>query len=314
MTKKRNVIIDCDPGIDDAFAIALALKAKELNVLAIHTVAGNVSVHHTTRNTRGLVKLLGSHVEICMGAEAPLCAKQVLAADIHGNNGFSGYQFADEELAELSADSALESYYKKLSASEELVDIIAVGPLTNLGVLLTAYPQLKSKIGTISIMGGGIKGGNITAAGEFNFYADPEAAQIVFQSGVNLIMAGLDVTEKARLYEEEITKIEQTCGALGALLATVVVPSLNRSLERLGVKSTAPNDACAVLVLIEENLFEGKCLKVEIETGGNLTRGMSIADQRSHNREPGNALVLLQVDDKRFRTVVCERLQQETVN
>lgn len=311
---KRKVIIDCDPGIDDAFAIALALKAKELDVLAIHTVAGNVSVHHTTRNTRGLVKLLGSQVEICMGAEAPLCAKQVLAADIHGNNGFSGHQFADEELAELSADSALESYRKKLSASEEPIDIIAVGPLTNLGVLLTAYPHLKPKIGTISIMGGGIKGGNITAAGEFNFYADPEAAQIVFQSGINLIMAGLDVTEKARLYQTEIDQIEQTCGSIGTLLAKLVIPSLNRSLERLGTKSTAPNDACAVLVLIEEHLFQGQFLKVEIETGGHLTKGMSIADQRSHNREPGNALVLFEVDNQRFQTIVCERLASETVN
>lgn len=306
--KVRSVIIDCDPGVDDAYAIAVALQAKELNVLAIHTTAGNVGIDHTTRNARGLVYRLGKQVPVCQGAAKFLCAKPVAAAEIHGNNGLAGYEFDQNELVPLSEKSALQSYYELLSKAEEPVDIIATGPLTNVAILLMSYPQLKDKISTVSIMGGGLRNGNITPMAEFNFYADPEAAQLVFQSGIDLIMAGLDVTERARLYEEDIEKIGTEGGSIGPVLREIAQGALMRHKAKLGIASTQPNDVCAVFALIEPQLFSGERLHVEIETSGRLTRGMTVADRRLMNRITGNHLVLLDVDEDAFRKTLVKRL------
>ncbi len=302
---KRKIIIDCDPGIDDAYALVLALKSPDLEVLGIHTVAGNITLDNTTRNTQGLLHLLNSDVPIHRGSAQPLVLDPIYAQDAHGVNGFNAYEFDDDELKPVSELSSLEAYYKVLSETEEKVTIVAIGPLTNLAILLKAYPKLKEKIELISLMGGGIKGGNITACGEFNFYVDPEAADIVFKSGIPIIMAGLDVTMIASLTNENIETIKKRGGELGVFLHTITQDRLKLLEPYIHEKIMIPNDAVSVLVLTHPQLFSGRDLYVRVACDAGLTRGMSVADQR-YSAPPANAHVLFDCDVERFRTVLID--------
>lgn len=310
--KKIPLIIDCDPGIDDAFALVTALLNPALNVLGIHTVSGNIAVENTTRNTQGLLYLLKSDVPIHRGNAVPLVVEPVYAQYAHGANGFAGHEFDDDKLKPVSELSSLEAYYKVLSETEEKVTVVAVGPLTNLAIFLKAYPHLKSKIERISIMGGGIKGGNYTSCGEFNFYVDPEAADIVFNSGIPIIMAGLDVTEKASFSEENLLALKEESKEIGALLYKLSLPGLDRG-EKAGKKRLiTPNDTVAVLVLTHPELFSGWDMYVRVSCDCGLTRGMSVADVR-YSAPPANTYVLLDCDLEKYREVLMESLVREAI-
>ncbi len=305
---KRKIIIDCDPGIDDAYAIALALKEPSFEVLAIHTVSGNVSVQNTTRNTRGLLKVLKSEVPIYQGSNRPLVLDPIFAADVHGHNGFAGYEFSDTELNPLAPLTSLQAYYQILSEASEPVTIIAVGPLTNVALLLMAYPELKNKIGLLSIMGGGLKGGNITVAGEFNFYVDPQAAKIVFESSIPIIMAGLDVTEKARLYAEDVTEIAEQAGAIGKVLAEISAPGLSRGPKMNMGHSITPNDTVSVLVLTNPEIFKLVEHEIHVMTEGEA-RGLTVANTRLRDQVKPNSQVIMGVDELKFRELLKAKLK-----
>ncbi|MFV0255286.1 MAG: nucleoside hydrolase [Erysipelotrichaceae bacterium] len=306
--KKRKIIIDCDPGIDDAFAITIALRDPSFDVLGIHTVSGNVSVENTTRNAQGLLYLLGSDVPVHMGSSEPLVIEPIYASDVHGANGFSEYKFDDDKLSPLSCLSSIDAYKKVLSESNERVTIIAMGPLTNIAILLKSYPELKKKIECISLMGGGIKGGNVTVAGEFNFYADPHSAAIVFNSGVDIVMAGLDVTEAAKIYKEDIEEIKNKGGELGLCLHEIYQNLLNKNFSEGNGYTATPHDSVAVLCLLHPELFEGRDLFVEIDFSEGRTRGMSIADVRKSPASHCNAHVLLNVNKDEFRKVFIKKV------
>ena len=306
--KKRKVIIDCDPGIDDAFAIVAALREPSFEVLGVHTVSGNVSVNHTTRNAQGLLYLLNSEVPIHMGYNRPLALEPRFADDVHGHNGFAGYEFENDKLNPVSPLTSLEAYYDVLSKTDEKVTIIAVGPLTNVAMLIKAYPNLIDKIECLSIMGGGLKGGNITVAGEFNFYVDPHAAKIVFESGIPIIMAGLDVTEKARFFDLDILEVKNTAGKVGEVLHEISQDGLKAGIAMGVGASVAPNDAVSVLVLTNPELFSGKDYEVSIVTEGEA-RGMTIAETRVRATPKPNAKVLLEVDQKMFAKTLIEKLK-----
>lgn len=306
--EKRKVIIDCDPGIDDAYALVLALREPSLEVLGIHTVSGNVSVAHTTRNTRGLLYLLDSDVPIHVGYNQPLAVEPRFAADVHGHNGFAGYEFSDDQLKPISHLTSLQAYYEVLSKTEDKITIIAIGPLTNVAMLIKAYPELIHKIDSISIMGGGLKGGNITVAGEFNFYVDPHAAKIVFESGIPIIMAGLDVTEKARFFKEDVEAVKASAGKVGALLHEISQPGLEAGIGMGVGASIAPNDTVSVLVLTNPELFQGQDYEVSIVTEGEA-RGMSLADTRVRAKPVINTHVLLEVNQVEFRKTLIEKLK-----
>lgn len=178
------VIFDCDPGIDDAVALAVAFASPQLDILAVTSVAGNVSIERTTRNARTILTTLGTKSRIYRGAEGPIMPVPVHEAErVHGKTGLGNYALPEEELHPLEAENALDGMRRILEESPEKVSIIAVGPLTNIALLLRAYPHLKTKIERISLMGGGLSTGNYSAAAEFNIVCDPEAAEIVFQSG-----------------------------------------------------------------------------------------------------------------------------------
>lgn len=307
--KKRKIIIDCDPGVDDAFALAMAAYEESLDILAIHTVAGNVTLDHTTRNARGLAKLLGLEVPIAKGADEPLIFEPFFAAEVHGENGFGDVELTD--LAPLSSKTAIESYVDILSAAEEKVTIVATGPLTNVALLLKSYPHLKKKIKGISLMGGGLKGGNTTSAGEFNFFYDPHAAHIVLQSGLPIVMASLDATEKSEFRQTDAERLKQEGGEVGELLHNISRAALSFNREVNNSDYMSLHDVMAILYLVEPTIFTAKDAIVSVAYDRGLMRGFSHVDvRRSAYREP-NAKVLVDIDKERFMENVLESLTQK---
>lgn len=305
--EKRLLIFDCDPGVDDAFAIAYLKKSDFFDVKMVSSVAGNVELKYTTRNLRGLVKALDWDVEVCEGAEKPIIGEQILASEVHGNNGLSGYEFADDELAPLSERSAYEAMVDIIEKADRKVTIIAVGPLTNVAILLLARPDLAEKIEEIGIMGGGLKGGNTTPAAEFNILADAEAAQVVFNSGVKIRMAGLDVTEYARFNkaEDEIlcTSDEKIC----EILSFIVQKSLG--FDRNGDSGYSNmHDTAAIMAFVHPEIFKTEDMYVQVETEGKVARGMTIADRRQLGRLEPNTVVLVDIDMEKFTKTLIETL------
>ncbi len=299
---KQKIIIDCDPGIDDALALVYAVASGAFDILAVHTVAGNVNVDYTTSNARGVLGFLKVlDIPICKGSNVPLVVKPTFADDIHGVNGMGGFEFDSASAASLSSKTALESYVEILENTQEKVTIVAVGPLTNLAVLLRAYPHLASKIEQIAIMGGGIKGGNISATGEFNFYVDPHAAHVVINSGLPIVLAGLDVTEEARLFEDDLKEIEAVSPELGSWMLEINSVSID-VYEGLGYgRSCTPNDVVPLMYLINPEVFEVADLTIDVSYSNDETRGMTYTDMRIRNPLAPNAKVIMNVNKERFR-------------
>ncbi len=204
----RRIIIDTDPGVDDAMAIFLALRSPELKVEAITAVSGNVPLEMTLPNALRLVEIAGrTDVPVAGGASVPLVRRLITAKYVHGNNGLGGVEFPAAKLKPVS-ETAVQLISRLVRGNPGQITIVAVGPLTNIATLLRADPEIARMIPQIVIMGGSLSGGNITPAAEFNLYVDPEAARIVFDSGIPLTMVGLDVTEKVLLREEHIRALE----------------------------------------------------------------------------------------------------------
>lgn len=304
MTQKT-LIIDCDPGVDDAFALFYAMADEAFYIPLITTVSGNVNVDITTENARRIVMMANKTIEIAKGADRPLVAEPFYATYIHGNNGMGDYQFKDDIMAPLSKLNAVQALKHHLTTASEPVIIAAVGPLTNIAHLIMLHPELIEKIECLSIMGGGLKGGNTTPAAEFNFLVDPEAAQIVFNSEIPIIMAGLNVTEQAFIDKTHLDDIKNT-GPIGEFLSEVIVSARRQNSVNF---RTSLHDVVSIMVLNHEDIFEYETLKVVIETQGLYTRGMSVADRRLGNREEGTAKVLTHIDHDQFLDLLYARLR-----
>ena len=273
---RRPVILDCDPGHDDALAILLA--ARHFDVLGITTVAGNVDVDRTTLNARRIVDLAGLDVPIAQGCALPLVQPPVHAPDIHGRSGLDGYEFPPPRAA-VDKRHAVELLVDTIRGRDG-VTIIATGPLTNLALALRTAPDIAGRIREISLMGGSATSGNRTPAAEFNVWFDPEAAAVVFQSGVPIWMSGLNVTHQAGIDLAGLARIEalgtRTAGAMASLLRFY----LGRQRERGGVASASLHDPCAVTILLEPPVISCAPVHVSVELRGEHTRGMTVCDVR----------------------------------
>lgn len=295
----RTIIIDTDPGMDDAIAILLALAFPEsLSVAALTTVAGNVSIEKVTANALRLLSFARARVPVAAGAAGPLAGKPPLeAAHIHGDDGIGGVTLPASALA-ADPRGALDLAADILRASEVPVDLVPIGPATNIALLLRAHPELKSKIGLVSFMGGSASAGNRTPAAEFNVYADPEAARELFASGLPIVMSGLDVTHKAYLTAAEVRALSARGPA--SRLAADIVSRYAARYEKAGMSGAAIHDACAVAYLVRPELFSGEDRFVDVELAGELTRGMTVVDRRPGTKAVPNARVLLDVDRAAF--------------
>ena len=277
------VIFDCDPGLDDAIALLL-LCQSEYEILGVTTVAGNHRIEVTTKNALDLLSFYGrADIPVAKGAERPLIQPLTIADFVHGPNGL-GEVILPEADRKPEAVHAVEWMKNTLMASTEKITLIAIGPLTNIGLLLSMYPEVKERIKEISIMGGSTSFGNISPVAEANVGHDPEAAQIVFSSGVPIRMSGLNLTFQMFIQDREIEEIEA--------LSTDVAKAAAKFLwyhaafaKRMGLEVDQMHDTCAVVSLMEPEAFTGRMAKVTVDTGWGPGRGQTIADFRALEEE-----------------------------
>lgn len=299
---KLPIILDCDPGHDDAIAIVVAAAHTEL--LGITTVAGNAPLDLTTRNALIMTDLLELDVDVHRGAARPLLAPPRHAGYVHGESGMDGADLPEPSRGPRSEDAI--DFIIETCREREGVWLVPTGPMTNIALALRAAPDLAERIAGISLMGGGTFG-NRTAAAEFNLWADPEAAAMVFEYGGPLIMSGLDVTHQLQATPERIAQVRSLPGRLAGLLADLFVFFSGSYVERHeGMRGAAVHDPCAVMALTHSHLFTRQSRHVVVETQGLHTRGMTLIDERRLlERRAPNCDVLFGVDaDAAFDVIV----------
>jgi len=304
----RPIVLDCDPGHDDALAITLALARPELQLLGITTVGGNSPLANTTRNALRVLALLGrSDVPVGPGAERPLLRESRIAVEFHGESGLDGADLP-EPLAAPRPEGALALTEALLAGCPRPVTIVATGPLTNVALLLRARPGLAGRIERICLMGGSLGEGNTTASAEFNIWQDPEAASIVFTSGIPISMMGLDVTHRALFLEADVARL----AAIGTPLARVWVELLHffaaYHRRRYGWDGSPIHDAVAVAHLAVPGLVTTELLRVDVETGGALTRGRTVADREGLQGLPANVEAGMDIDRGRFVDLLVDAI------
>jgi pyrimidine-specific ribonucleoside hydrolase len=274
--KPRRIIIDTDPGIDDAMAIFLALRSPELKVEAITPVAGNVPLDLTLPNALRLVEIAErTDVPVAAGASHPLLRRLATAGHVHGVNGLAGVEFPEPKTKPVhEAAPALIRRIVRENPGE--ITVVAVGPLTNVALALRADPELAHMIPAIAIMGGSLSGGNMTPAAEFNLYVDPEAARIVFDANIPLTMVGLDVTRKCLVSEQHITRLEVANNPVSQAAGKILRATYERMRHGGEVTDIALHDALAVASLIDHDVITRKDYYVEVETVGEWTAGQTL--------------------------------------
>lgn len=294
--KKRPIIIDTDPGIDDALAIAIALFSEELDVKLITTVAGNVPLDKVTYNALRLLKFFEKeNVPVAMGANCPLLREFEDAASVHGKSGMEGYDF-EEPTQTCIPEHAVNAMYTLLMNSEEPITIVPIAPLTNIALLLKLYPEVKPKIKEIVLMGGSASRGNKGVMSEFNIGLDPEAAHIVFHSGLKLTMVGLDVGLKALVLPEDSECIKDL-NKTGAMAYCLFKKYRGGSFST-GLKMY---DSTAIAYLLKPELFEAVDTYLDVELSGTMTAGCTLVDLKGYLGKPKNATVCLDIDGEGFR-------------
>ncbi|QIL50622.1 nucleoside hydrolase [Weissella coleopterorum] len=302
----KKIWIDCDPGHDDALAILTALAYPEkLKLLGVSTIGGNESLDKVTNNAKNILHLLNAKVPLIPGERGPLVKSLRSAPEAHGESGMDGIEFVENDYP-ISKTNLIEYWYQLLIDSIEPITMVAIGPLTNLALLLKTYPEIKTKIEAICLMGGGIDHGNITPAAEFNIYVDPEAAQIVYQSGIPIVMAGLDVTEKSYLTRLEIDQLKQH-GSISQKIYGLL-DFYNKSGRQFGFEVSPMHDLCTIVYLLNPEVFNGKNYSIEIVTDEGLTRGMTLADLRKKPVVKNETFVLLESDREKYVTYLMESL------
>ena len=304
--KKIPVILDGDPGHDDAIAWVLAKGSQKMDILGVTSVCGNQTIEKTTYNARRICTLIGLDAPMAMGRLRPLISEPIIAPTVHGESGLDGPALPEPAYPLLEMD-AVTLMAKLLEESQEPVTLIPTGPLTNVAALLLAYPELKSKIARISLMGGGVQYGNWTPAAEFNILVDPEAADVVFSSGIPIIMAGLDVTEKAMIFPEDFERIR----ALDNPVAVIVAEWLEFFYQfhrSLGYEGAPVHDAVAVAALLKPEIMESQDLYVQVETAGDFCKGATVADFNGVLGKAPNATVLMGIDRQAFVDLLVEAI------
>jgi len=294
----KNLLIDCDPGHDDALAIMTALANPEnVNVLGITTIGGNQTLTKVTENAKNILSFLKADIPLAMGQVGPLVKPMQTAPEAHGDSGMDGPYFDGADYP-IASTNGVQFLAEKILSSKDKVTLVALGPLTNIALLIKNYPEVLPQIEEISLMGGGIHHGNQTALAEFNIYVDPDAAEIVFQSEIPIIMSGLDVTEKAEITVAEINQLKNK-GKVSHL-AYELLSFYNQSGRQFGFINSPIHDLCAVVYLLKPELFNGSFADIHVITDDSPARGLTYGDFRRIAPEPKNTLVLDDVDREGF--------------
>ena len=310
MNNPRKIIIDTDPGQDDAVAILLALGSPELEVLGITAVAGNVPLALTQKNIRIICELAGRpDVPTFAGAIRPLVRELVTAENVHGKTGLNGPTLPDPTMP-LRDQYAVDFIVETLMAEpENTVTLCVLGPLTNIALAMIREPKIVPRIAEIVLMGGGcFEGGNVTPAAEFNIYVDPHAAKTVFEAGVPITMFPLDVTHKALTTRKRVEAFR----AMGTNVGTVTAELLDFferfDEEKYGTDGGPLHDPNVIAWLLKPELYSGRHINVEIETSSELTMGMTVADWWGVTDRPKNAYFVRDLDADGFYNLLVERI------
>ena len=303
----RPIIIDTDPGQDDAIAILLALASPELEVLGLTTVAGNVPLERTTENTLKLIELAGRpDVPVYAGCPRPLLRAPVSAEHVHGETGLNGADL-NKPTTPLQSEHAVTWLIETLSKAKEPITLCPLGPLTNIASALIQAPAIARNISAIVAMAGAVRThGNVTPAAEFNVFADPHAADVVFRAGCPITLMPLDVTHRALITETRLAEFASLPAPVGPACHGMLSFYFRPNETRFGTPGSPLHDPCVIAYLLEPEIFEGKHVNVQVETVSALTLGMTLADWWGSS-EP-NAHVMQTLDDDRFFALILERL------
>lgn len=303
------IILDCDPGHDDAIALVLALASPELELKAVTSSAGNQTPDKTLRNVLRMLTLLKrGDIPVAGGAIKPLMRDLIIADNVHGESGLDGYTLPEPDFAPQDC-TAVELMANVLRESTEPVTLVSTGTQTNVALLLNGHPELHAKIARIVIMGGAMGLGNWTPAAEFNIFVDPEAAEIVFQSGIPVVMAGLDVTHQAQIMAEDIERFRQ----IGNPVATTVAELLDFFMEyhrdeKWGFQGAPLHDPCTIAWLLKPEIFSTVKRWVGVETQGKYTQGMTVVDYYFLSGNTPNTDIMLDIDRQAFVDLLAEKL------
>lgn len=310
MSSPRRIIIDTDPGQDDAVAILLALGSTEIEVVGITAVAGNVPLKLTEKNARKICELAGrSDMKVFSGAIRPLVRELVTAEEVHGQTGLNGPDLP-EPVMKLQDQYAVDFIVETLMREDAgTITLCPLGPLTNIALALIREPRIAPRIREIVLMGGGFfEGGNVTPAAEFNIYVDPHAADIVLKSGVPIVMMPLDVTHKAMTTATRTAAIRNLGTKVGQAVADMLEFYERFDEGKYGTDGGPLHDPCVIAYLLKPELFKGRNCNVVVETVSDLTMGMTVVDWWGVTKRPKNALVMRDIDHDGFFALLTERL------
>lgn len=310
LTTAKPIILDCDPGHDDAISLILAMSSKALKPLAVTTSAGNQTPDKTLNNALRILTLLERHdIPVAAGAPKPLSRELIIADNVHGESGLDGPKLPDPAFEPL-AISGIELMAQKVRESDEPVTLVPSGPLTNIALFLSTYPELHCKVERIVLMGGAAEAGNWTPAAEFNIFVDPEAADIVYKSGIPITMCGLDITHQAQIMDEDIERIRVIPNPVAKCVAELLdFFMIYHRDPKWGFEGAPLHDPCTIAWLLKPELFSSYDCWVGVETKGEYTQGMTVVDRYQLTNNPHNTQVLCKLDRQGFVDLIVECLE-----
>lgn len=301
---KIPVIIDTDPGLDDALALMVAFASEELDIRMITTVAGNQTVEKTTSNGAKVLELGEKEIPLYQGAKRPLLREPVYAGEIHGDSGIGSVILPSPNVE--VRQNAYQAIYEEAVRLGKSLQIIALGPLTNIANTILGYPELKNHVEKIVLMGGGHAFGNTTPCAEFNIFADAEAAKVVFESEIPIVMVGLDATHQAYILEEEIDSLFVGNSKKEGILKQFMWDLVGVS-KRFKFGNAHMHDLLAVMATYEPSVIKGGNYRVDVEVKGQLTYGKTVVDVEGKSKRPINAFVALGTDREKFLKILKEK-------
>lgn len=304
------IILDCDPGHDDALAMMLALANPEIDLLAVTTSAGNQTPEKTLHNAMRLLTLMHhQEIPVAGGNRTPLLKPLETAGKVHGKSGLDGAELPEPDFAAQPL-TAIELIAQTLQASSAPVTLVVTGPMTNIALFLRVYPELTAKVAQIVFMGGAMGLGNWTPSVEFNIYVDPEAAKIVLNAGIPLVMVPLNVTHRAQILKPEIEVIGQIDNPVAhAFTGLLNFFELYHEAPKWGFKGAPLHDPCTIAWLLHPEWFQTEKMNVDVETTGTLTRGETVCDAYQLTGKPQNTEVLLNLNREAFIQLIADSLR-----
>lgn len=306
--------IDCDPGIDDAVAVLLALASPSLELRGVSTVAGNVSVETTTDNARRIAALAQRpELPIFAGCPRPLVRSPVIADQVHGANGLGGLTLAAPAVSR-EARHGVDALRETLRQATAPITLATLGPLTNLAVALIQSPELGDRIARIVAMGGAVGAGNVTSSAEFNFFADPHAAQVVLHSGIPLTLITLDTTHQAIATPARRQSLRELNNPIATIVATLLDNYGRREQQQLGFAGPPLHDPCVIAYLLQPTLFKTESVGVTLEINSPLTQGRLIIDRQGTLGLPGQIDLVCAIDADGFYRLLTEALQRYSLH